>query len=365
MEEKPMDLQPRQHLLFDKDWRFTRKDVAHAENVAFKDTGWRALDLPHDWSIEGPFDPDAPAGGGGGYLPGGIGWYRKRFRLSDEDRKKQFTLQFDGVYKNCDVWLNGEHLGFHPYGYTSFHYEITPVLNFDGEENIIAVRVDNSQQPDARWYNGSGIFRHVWLTITDALHVAHYGTFVRTPLVSDALARVEVLTRVRNDSYTPKNCVLITKVVDAAGEVVGTAESLHPIASGQEYEFVDRIRVVQPRLWSVEDPYLYRVQSIVKEGDRVVDDYETPLDIREIAFDADQGFLLNGQQVKINGACLHHDGGCVGAAVPERVWERRLETLKTMGCNGIRTSHYPPAPEFLDLCDRMGFLVMDENFDEW
>ncbi|MBN1935587.1 MAG: DUF4982 domain-containing protein [Anaerolineae bacterium] len=360
-----MNLEPRQHLLFDQDWRFARGDLPGAEAAAFDDAGWRSLDLPHDWSIEGPFSEDAPCGGGGGSLPGGIGWYRKRFTLSDQDRDKKAILQFDGVYKNCAVWLNGQRLGFHPYGYTSFHYDITPYLNLGEQENVLAVRVDNSQQPDARWYSGSGIYRHVWLTLTDAPHVAHWGVFVRTPVVSESVARVEVLTGVQNDGDAPRDCVLITTVVDAGGKVAGTAESRHPLAPGQTHEFVQRIRVTQPHLWSVEDPYLYRVQSAVKCGEQVVDRYETPLGIRTAEFDADRGFLLNGEQVKINGVCLHHDGGCVGAAVPERVWERRLQMLKAMGCNGIRSSHYPPAPEFLDLCDRMGFLVMDENFDEW
>jgi beta-galactosidase len=360
-----MNLQSRQHLFFDRGWCFARGDIAGAEAVLFDDTGWRTLDLPHDWSIEGPFSEDAPCGGGGGYLPGGIGWYRKQFSLPSQGRDRQVTIQFDGVYKNCDVWLNGQHLGLHPYGYTSFYYDLTPHLYSGEQENVLAVRVDNSQQPDARWYSGSGIYRHVWLIVTDPLHVAQWGTFVRTPLVSDAVARVEVLTQIQNGSDMSGDCTLITTVVDAKGEAAGTAESRHRVAPGQAHEFVQRIRVAQPRLWSVQDPYLYRVQSTVKDGDRVVDTYETPLGIREIAFDVDRGFLLNGHRVKINGVCLHHDGGCVGAAVPERVWERRLETLRAMGCNGIRSSHYPPAPEFLDLCDRMGFLVMDENFDEW
>ncbi|MDF1512895.1 MAG: glycoside hydrolase family 2 TIM barrel-domain containing protein [Anaerolineae bacterium] len=360
-----MESQPRQQLLFDQDWTFTREDISEAEAPSYDEAGWSTLDLPHDWSIEGPFSQEAKAGGGGGYLPGGIGWYRKRFTLPEQDRNKQVSIQFDGVYKNCDVWLNGTHLGFHPYGYTSFYFDITPYLYVGKEENVLAVRVDNSQQPDARWYNGSGIFRHVWLTLTSPLHVAHWGTFVRTPLVSDILARVEVLTRVKNDSDDSKNSLLITNIVDAEGEIVGKTEDPHPLAPGQEYEFVQNIRVSSPHLWSVEDPYLYRLQTVVKDSDRTVDIYETPLGIRDIAFDADCGFLLNGQQVKINGVCLHHDGGCVGAAVPKRVWERRLETLKAMGCNGIRSSHYPPSPEFLDLCDQMGFLVMDENFDEW
>jgi beta-galactosidase len=350
---------------FDADWTFIKGDVPGAEDPAFDDASWRWLDLPHDWSIEGPFSEDHPSGGGGGSLPGGVGWYRKRFTLPAADRGKRISVTFDGVYKECEAWINGHRLGTHPYGYTSFHYDLTPHLHVGEGENVLAVRVDDSRQPDARWYTGAGIYRHVWLTVTAPLHVAHWGTYVRTPSVSEAVAQVEVLTQVQNENEVPKHCALTTTLVDAEGTEVGLTTSRHPIEVGQTHAYVQRIRVAQPHLWSVDDPYLYRVRSTVQEGDQVVDTVETPLGIRSIAFDADQGFLLNGQRVKINGVCLHHDGGCVGAAVPERVWERRLGTLKAMGCNGIRSSHYPPAPEFLDLCDRMGFLVMDENFDEW
>jgi beta-galactosidase len=349
---------------WDQDWRFIKGDPPGAEARAFDDAGWRSLDLPHDWSIEGPFSEDHPSGGKGGSLPGGVGWYRKRFHPPG-GASKRVSVEFDGVYKNCDVWINGQHLGFHPYGYTSFCYNLTPHLRRDGGENVLAVRVDNSQQPDARWYSGSGIYRHVWLTTTGPLRIAHWGTTVRTPLVSEGVARVEVLTRVQNEGDVPKACTLSTSIVDAQDATVGQTVARHPIAPGQTHEFVQRIQVPHPRLWSVDDPYLYHVDSVVVDQNTIFDWVETPLGIREIEFDADRGFLLNGQQVKINGVCLHHDGGCVGAAVPERVWERRLEVLRKMGCNGIRSSHYPPAPEFLDLCDRMGFLVMDENLDEW
>jgi beta-galactosidase len=354
----------RRRTLFDADWVFYKGDAAGSEEAEFDDKGWRNLDLPHDWSIEGPFSEDAPCGGRGGYLPGGVGWYRRHFTMPAEDKGKKVIVEFDGVYRQSDVWLNGHHLGFHPYGYTSFHYDLTPYLAF-GAENVLAVRVDNSAQPNSRWYTGSGIYRHVWLTSTALLHVAHWGTYVRTPVVSETVARVDVFTRVQNEGGDAKSCTLITTIVDAEGSVVATAEDTHPIASGASHEFIQRIRVSQPRLWSDEDPYLYGVVTLLKDGEQAVDETVTPLGIRDAVFAADRGFLLNGQPVKIHGVCLHHDGGCVGAAVPERVWERRLETLKKMGCNGIRSSHNPPAPEFLDLCDRMGFLVMDESFDEW
>jgi beta-galactosidase len=353
----------RQRISLDANWCFNLGDATGAQAVDYDDSSWQQVNLPHDWSISGPFSPDHPSGGGGGYLPGGIGWYRKTFQLNPSDLGQSIAVEFDGVYKNCDAWINGQYLGFHPYGYTSFAYDLSPYLQ--PGENLLALRVDNSQQPDARWYSGSGIYRHTWLVIIGPLHVAHWGTTVTTPQVTDELAQVCVRTRLLNKSLTGRACHLRTSIVDVEGKVVAFDEVLHPVFPGQIHEAVQFIKVPQPRRWDVDHPYLYRVHSEVCQGDEVVDTYDTPFGIRTICFDADQGFLLNGMQVKINGVCLHHDCGCVGAAVPERVWERRLEILKAMGCNGIRTSHYPPAPEFLDLCDRVGFLVMDEAFDEW
>jgi beta-galactosidase len=353
----------RLRLSFDRSWFFHLGDVQGAQAVDYDASDWQSVNLPHDWSIFGPFDPEAPSGGGGGYLPGGVGWYRKNFLVSAEQIHQHVVVEFDGVYKNCDAWINGQHIGFHPYGYTSFSYELSPYLQ--PGENVLAVRADNSQQPDARWYSGSGIYRHTWLVMTDPLHVAHWGTTVTTPFVSDEVTQVCVRTRLRNAGGTERLCTLRTSILDGEGKVMAEDDARHPVAPGQVHETVQFIKVRQPRLWSVEDPYLYRVRSEICLGEEVIDSYDTPYGIRTICFDADNGFLLNGKQVKINGVCLHHDGGCVGAAVPVRVWERRLEILKIMGCNGIRTSHYPPAPEFLDLCDRMGFLVLDEAFDEW
>ena len=333
----------RQRLPFDADWRYAGGDAPNAAEVDFDDTAWRTLELPHDWSIEGPFSEAAPCGGGGGYLPGGIGWYRKHFTLPAASKGRRVTIEFDGVYKHSDVWLNGHHLGFHPYGYTGFHYDLTPFVRF-GAENVLAVRVDNSAQPDSRWYTGSGIYRHVWLTTTATLHVAQWGTYVRTPLVSAAIARVEVITEVRNEAESTRVCTLVTTIVDAHGAVAAVAEQPHPVLPGQSYQFIQYVEVTQPHLWSDEDPYLYQAISRIREEEQITDETVTPFGIREAVFDVDKGLLLNGRQVKIRGVCIHHDGGCVGAAVPERVWERRLETLKEMGCNGIRSSHYPPAP---------------------
>src|SRR5579883_1506851 len=349
---------------FDFGWKFFKGDSPGAQEPAFSDGAWRALDLPHDWSIEGPFSQSEPSGGSGGFAPTGIGWYRKRFRVPTAYRGRKVSVEFDGVYQNGEVWINGQYLGKRPYGYISFAHDLTSHLNFTGD-NVIAVKVDNSAQPGSRWYSGSGIYRHTWLSALNPLHVARWGTFVTTPRVTKSAATIRIQTRVENQSAAAALCKLITALVDRDGKVVQTAEAAQEIGAQAEYAFEQTLAVEKPALWTVAEPYLYRVRSTVSAGGQVVDEYETPIGIREAIFDADRGFLLNGERVKLNGVCLHHDAGSVGAAVPERVWERRLETLREMGCNAIRTSHNPPAPEFLDLCDRMGFLVMDEAFDEW
>ena len=349
---------------FDRGWRFHKGDFPGAEVPRLSDADWRILDLPHDWSIEGPFDEKEPSSFCGAYLPTGIGWYRKRFHLPNSYKNKKLTIEFDGIYELSAVWINGHFLGQRPYGYVPFFYDLTPHVAL-GDENVIAVKVDNSRQTNCRWYSGSGIYRHTWLLSTNKVHVAHWGTFVSSSRVSKQAAALRISTRISNESESPAGCTLVTSIIDGNGNVVDSAEASQDIAIGQEYEFLQEIKVNLPHLWSVNDPYLYRAHSTVRTGGRTWDEYDTPVGIREAVFDADSGFLLNGERVKLNGVCLHHDGGSVGAAVPERIWERRLEILKEMGCNAIRTSHNPFAAEFLDLCDRMGFLVMNEAFDEW
>ena len=349
---------------FDRGWRFHKGDFPGAEVPKLSDADWRILDLPHDWSIEGPFDEKEPSSFCGAYLPTGIGWYRKRFHLPNSYKNKKLTIEFDGIYELSAVWVNGHFLGQRPYGYVPFFYDLTPHVAL-GDENVIAVKVDNSRQTNCRWYSGSGIYRHTWLLSTNKVHVAHWGTFVSSSRVSKQAAALRISTRISNESESPAGCTLVTSIIDGNGNVVDSAEASQDIATGQEYEFLQEIKVNLPHLWSVNDPYLYRAHSTVRTGGRTSDEYDTPVGIREAVFDADSGFLLNGERVKLNGVCLHHDGGSVGAAVPERIWERRLEILKEMGCNAIRTSHNPFAAEFLDLCDRMGFLVMNEAFDEW
>jgi beta-galactosidase len=348
---------------FDFGWKFFRGDAPGADQPGFADAAWRSLDLPHDWSVEGPFEQNAISSGTGGYAPTGIGWYRKRFRLPAGFNKRKVRIEFDGVYQNGEVWINGHYLGKRPFGYISYSHDLTPHL-VPGE-NVVALKVDNSRQPGSRWYTGSGIYRHTWLVALNDIHVPQWGTFITTPRVSKDAAAIQVKTKVRNERPVAADVMLHSALVDSAGRTVAVAEDAQNIAARDEYEFVQQVGMEKPRLWSVAEPYLYKLRTTVRTGGQVTDEYETPFGVREAVFDADRGFLLNGEHVKLNGVCLHHDGGSVGAAVPERVWERRLEALRAMGCNAIRTSHNPPAPEFLDLCDRMGFLVMDEAFDEW
>jgi beta-galactosidase len=353
----------RQRLLMDSHWTFQLGDQKDADKVSYDDSRWRELNLPHDWSIEGQYDKDAPTGGSGGYLPTGIGWYRRHFQVSNADLNKTVWIEFDGVYMNSDVWLNGHHLGKYPYGYSSFSYELTSFLQ--SGENVIAVRVDNSLQPNTRWYSGSGIYRHVWFVKVNPLHIGKWGIAVTTPYISTESATVEVKTRIENDYKVLKKGMLQTVLTNSEGTELARVQNSFSVKAGMHSELRQQLTVKSPQLWSVETPALYQLRSMVVDGEQLVDEEITTVGIRKIEYDVDKGFLLNGKHVKMNGVCLHHDGGCVGAAVPSSVWERRLTKLKEMGCNAIRTSHNPPAPEFLDLCDKMGFLVMDEPFDEW
>jgi beta-galactosidase len=362
--DDPTSTSLRTRKTFDFGWRFHRGDAPGADRPEFADASWQSVDLPHDWSVEGPFDEKEPAGPCGAYLPTGIGWYRKHFRLSDADRERLHTIEFDGIFENSEVWINGHYLGKRPYGYVPFFYDLTLHLAFD-RENVIAVKVDNSRQTNCRWYSGSGIYRHTWLLSTNTIHVAYWSTFVTTPKVSSEAATVQLRTRIANETANSAPCALNTSILDQDGKPVAHSETRHELQGGAEREFVQQMELPRPRLWSPGAPNLYIVRSVLRARDQVIDQYDTTMGIRDLRFDTNQGFLLNGERVKLKGVCLHHDGGCVGAAVPERIWERRLELLREMGCNAIRTSHNPVAAEFLDLCDRLGFLVLNEAFDEW
>ena len=356
---------PGKRVSFNQGWRFHLGDVANAQDTGLDDSQWRQLDLPHDWSIEGEFSENAPSGTGGGALPGGLGWYRKTFTVPMTSKGKLVFVDFDGVYRNSEVWINGEYLGKRPYGYISFAYELTPHLIYGGGPNVIAVKVDNSQQPNSRWYSGSGIYRNVWLTTLDPVHVEQWGTYVTTPEVNAQSATVIVKTKVSNGSNSAAPVTLTTIIQDANGREVTRTVAKEVAAKGAHAEVSQTLKVSSPMLWSDDHPYVYKVISQLQQGAKVTDRYETPLGIRSFRFDVNKGFFLNGKPVKIRGVCDHHDLGSLGAAVNTRAIERQLEMLKEMGVNGLRTSHNPPAPELLELTDKMGFIVMDEAFDMW
>ncbi|WP_192901931.1 beta-galactosidase GalB [Mucilaginibacter psychrotolerans] len=355
---------------FDKGWKFHLGDVKDADQASAADKDWRSLNLPHDWSIEGTFNKDNPATPEGGALPGGIGWYRKTFTVPLASKGKQVYIDFDGVYQHSDVWVNGHHLGFRPNGYISFWYELTKYLNYGGV-NVIAVKVDNSQQPNSRWYSGSGIYRNVWLVTTNPVAIDHWGTYVTTPNVSTKSAVVNIDIKVKGEP-DPRYYKLITTLYDAQGKPVKTASADVKFTKDSTVSVNQKLLIANPKLWSVTTPYLYkavsklyRISMLANEPLAYIDTYTTPLGIRTFEFDADKGFILNGKPMKILGVCDHHDLGSLGSAINTRALERQLQILKGMGVNGIRTSHNPPAPELLDLCDKMGFIVMDEAFDMW
>ena len=338
----------RKTVRLDADWKFLLDDPAGASDTSFDDASWRTVQVPHDWSVEASFSEELE--GATGYLPGGIGWYRKTFQSLGTEVT---YLHFDGVYNNATVYLNGEKLGDHPYGYSPFYYDVSDKV-LDGD-NVIAVRVDHSRYCDSRWYTGSGIYRSVELVGASTTHIPVWGTFVTTPDVSDESATVQVQVEVRN----PEGATLTTSLYDPMGNMVaeetGEAGALT----------VQSLAIANPRRWDLETPNLYAAATTISRDGKPVDEHTTWFGIRTIRFDAEEGFFLNGRNLKIKGVCLHHDGGCVGAAVPKDVWRRRVATLKAGGVNAIRIAHNPGSSELLDLCDDMGLLVQDEFFDEW
>jgi beta-galactosidase len=355
---------------FDRDWRFTTMHVSGSEELATAVDDWQRVDLPHDWAIAGPFDKDAPARGEGGFLPTGIGRYEKHFRLPEERRGRRVFVEFDGVMANSDVWINGQHLGHRPNGYVSFYYDITDHVRYSsredggGEENILAVRCDTSEQVASRWYTGSGIYRHVRLVEVDTVHIVPWGVAIMTPRVTKDAATTAVTVTVENGDS--KEAALVSaRVLDSKGQEVASTKSNSNFWNDGTLPFELSIDIEEPRLWDIDDPQMYVLESSVVVDGKVVDQVTTPFGIRSSEFKSDTGYWLNGRNVKIKGVCLHHDGGAVGAAVPLGVWEYRLARLKELGVNAIRTAHNPVAPEFLDLCDSRGFLVMDEFFDCW
>ena len=343
-------LSARDRQSFDKDWLFVLADSAGMQNSEYSDGHWRRLNLPHDWAIEGDFSPSNPSGASGGALPGGIGWYRKHFSLSPDEKYDRFTITFDGVYMNSTVYINGHKLGTRPYGYSTFEYDLTPYIYKKGD-NVIAVKVDNSDQPNSRWYSGCGIYRHVWLTKTlKKAYIPQWGQYVATTPKGDVKVKVDF-----HASGSRMKLFIRNTIYDAAGKVVARSQGTQS----------QQLKVRKPHLWSIGKGYLYTVKSELVVNGRVVDTATTQTAFRDVRFDARKGFFLNGENMKINGVCEHHDFGCLGAALNEDALHRKLTILRDMGVNAIRSSHNPPAPELLNMCDSMGIMVMDESFDMW
>lgn len=398
--------EPRCTECFDFDWYFCHEEKEFVPG-AYDVDEWQKVQLPHDWSLFYPFNEHAPSCGSGGYVETGIGWYRKRFKISEDVKEgEKIFLRFDGVYMLADVWVNGRQLGRHVYGYTPFEWEITHFLNRKEQDNVVDVRVDNSVQPGSRWYSGSGITRDVWLYRVQNAHILPYGVWVRQPDVSKERAKLSVETSVSlpvgtdaslpsgmakaADGAVEKTFFVETAIlspqgdvcrkdrVEAAGDNMRPGPAQNSVQSGTtqaapqggtgtsvETAVCQEFVIDAPMLWAPEHPFLYEVVTKLYEGNVLTDEVHTRIGLRSAAFHKEKGFLLNGEQCKLNGVCLHHDGGCVGAAVPPEIWERRLHKLKEMGVNAVRMSHNPPDPALLDLCDEEGFLVMDEAFDEW
>ncbi|WP_066631501.1 glycoside hydrolase family 2 TIM barrel-domain containing protein [Labilibacter marinus] len=347
---------------FNFGWKFNLGDEVDAYKVDFDDKSWREVQLPHDWSVEHSFTQEK-TGGATAFLPGGIGWYRKSFTIPQSAKDKIVWIEFDGVYTNSEVWINGQYLGERPFGYAPFSYDLSKHLKF-GAENVITVRADRSAYIDSRWYPGSGIYRNVKLIMANKVHIPQWGTFVTTPEASTEKAQVNIKTTIQNRvSYDQK--VVVRNSIFYQGERIEVGENEVNIISGEQQEFSTDVNILNPNLWSPESPSMYKLVTELFVNGVNIDRYETPFGVRSFYFDAEKGFFLNGKNTLIKGVCLHHDGGLVGAAVPRGVWERRLQKLKDAGCNAIRTAHNPPSAEFLDICDEMGFLVQDEAFDEF
>lgn len=341
--------------LFDCNWRFHLGDVSGAETVNYDDKAWRQLDLPHDWSVEGSVSKDEPAGNDGGYLPTGAGWYRKSFTLPKTAEGSKLWLYFEGIYERSDVYVNGKRIGGHPYGYTSFYCDMTDVA-LPGKKNVVAVRADNSMQKNSRWYTGSGIYRHVWLITANRLHIDHQGVFITTPSATEATVSVTV----KNERKQPQSVTLLAKL-----DQLGSAELKIKVPADSSITVKRNIPLSGANLWSTENPQLYNATIELKDGSKTIDAVSQRFGVRTISYSATNGFRLNGRQMKLNGGCVHHDNGMLGAAAYNRADYRRAQQLKDAGFNAVRTSHGMPSEAFLDACDELGLLVIDEAFDGW
>jgi beta-galactosidase len=360
---------------FDQGWRFFKGDPSGAEKPVFDDSKWRNIDLPHDWSIEdlpdqkedsvvGPFSRKSVCKMGTGNTVGGTGWYRKSFIIGKADKNKKAFIQFDGVYMNSDIWINGKHVGNHPYGYTSFWYDITPFLNPVTTANTIAVQVKN-EGLNARWYSGSGIYRHTWLTLVNPVHIAPWGVYITTPSVSEKNAGIDIVSNITNSDKKESHITYRVKLTDPSGAQAGSASMESIVPAGKSVELKLSVTIDNPALWSVDKPNLYQAEAEVLVNNKAADKSTTSFGIRTIHFDPQSGLTINGKTIKLKGGCFHHDNGPLGSAAIDRAEERKIELLKKAGFNAIRCSHNPPSPMLLDVCDRLGILVIDEAFDMW
>ncbi len=348
-------------VLFNDGWLFHSGDIVNRSNSGDFDLLWKETQLPHDWSIEASFSSEWASATG--FLPGGIGWYKKSFTANKSWSSKQVYIYFDGVYKNSEVWINGHYLGKRPNGFVPFQYEISPYLNYKAS-NTITVKVDHSKFADSRWYTGSGIYRNVYLIVKSQVHVGLWDVAFTTPGVSADKSSVKVKVSVTNNKSSLQNINVKFNLIDSAGKIVATAQKPVTVKKGKN-AITFNSQVTSPQLWRIERPYLYQLQVQVSQNGKLIDQVNQQTGIRSIRFDKDNGFFLNGKSTKIKGVCIHDDAGALGVAVPEEVWIRRLNILKEAGVNALRLSHNPHADYMYKLADEMGFLVMDEAFDEW
>ncbi|MDR0533438.1 MAG: DUF4982 domain-containing protein [Verrucomicrobiales bacterium] len=355
---------PRERMRIDDNWRFSPGDNTQSADASFDDSQWRKVTLPHDWSIEGKIDAKAPMGGGGGFFPAGVAWYRLQFDAPQSWQGKRVEVEFEGVYMAPEIYLNGKKLYSQPYGYTSFFVDLTDTLKA-GEKNVLAVRVDNSKQKNSRWYSGSGIYRHVWLQVSDPVHVANWGVFVSTVKASPQSATLSVQTKALNQTAQPLTVKLQTDILSPDGNKIGSTESDCPLSANGEGSVEQSISLSNPPLWSPETPQLCQAVTRVIANGKVLDTVTTPFGVRQLAWAAKDGLTINGKTYKMKGGCIHADNGVLGVSAFDRAEERKVELLKAAGFNALRTAHHPPSPALLDVCDRLGILVMDESFDCW
>lgn len=349
--------------LFNNNWKFNLSDIKEGSSSTLDDSKWRKLDLPHDWSVEETLSPDKASCPG--YLPGGIGWYRKSFTVPESEKSKKVFIYFEGVYNHSEVFINGVSVGKRPNGYISFMYDLTPYLKF-GQENLLSVRVDHSLERDSRWYSGSGIYRDVYLVYASPVHLDLWGVYFKANNIGPKKAEVSVETTINNELTGRSEVQVLHEIIDpTSGKVVVTAAKKQALEAGKKTTLSQMFAIPIPKSWSLEQPNLYTLKTIVKQNGKIIDQNEQQIGLRTLTFDPNKGFALNDVWTKVKGVCIHHDAGCLGSAVPREVWKRRLVTLKEMGCNAIRMSHNPQAPDVYELCDEIGMLVMDEAFDEW